>query len=178
MGSAGMERELVNAFIAAGVYAQRTPSSGSATTRDLPDVLALAPWGKIINSYALASLLAGENNSQTLPAYGFPQPIRALFIESKATSRDHAYYDESEVDALTRAAKTGNGKPLLAARFKDAATNGRAHYLLQPSDARQLDSGRYAISQSDAPTDAFVAVDAAAEQVDWNPGPTVEVDQS
>lgn len=81
------ERELVTAFRKAGYGALRLPSSGSATKRELPDVL------------------AGHRSG------------RMFAIEAKATNEKTAYVEREEVDALHAFASRWGAKPLISGRF-------------------------------------------------------------
>lgn len=83
------ERELVNELDARGFKVMRAPSSGSATTRDLPDVLAARDAGDLM--------------------YAF---------EVKASNRDDAIYISSdEVGALTSFSLAFGAHALIGVRY-------------------------------------------------------------
>lgn len=129
------ERELVNAFDAAGWGALRLPSSGSAIDRDLPDVLAGRP----------------------VPVPGRGKFTETLAIEAKSGKATTLYVDAVEVDALEAFARRWGATPYLSARF---TTQGSAtdHYLVAPEDARRTDGGAYGLPRVDAAERASVVV--------------------
>lgn len=145
MGGSRYERELVNTLDACGYVAMRAPSSGSATERELPDVLAL-------RDDEAARWFAGRPVSEVLA------------IELKTTSRTTAYAEASEVEALREFAETAGARPLLAGRFK---RNGhdRVHYLVPPEDCRMTDGGNYGVPESDAEDRAALVVNASEAEV-------------
>lgn len=116
------ERELVNTLDALGYGALRLPSSGSATARDLPDILACHRVG------------------------GHKTYLWA--VEAKAGSDTTLYVEEGEVQALRAFAETWGARPYLSARFtsRDSPT---CHYLVRPEDARRTDSGLYGLPVAD-----------------------------
>lgn len=140
MSEGRYERELVNALDECGYVAMRAPSSGSATGRDLPDVL------------------AGRGD-----IYDTPGPASfALAIEHKSTSATTAYADEGEVEALVRFAEAFGAVPLVGARFKTQAA-GKYHYLVEPSECRRTQGGgegNYGVPRSDASERASFVVNA------------------
>ena len=140
------ERELVNAFDAAGYGALRAPSSGSASDRPLPDLLVGRP--------RRVETATGELEDVT----------DLLAIEAKATGSTTAYAEGAEVDALCEAARAWGAKPLLAARFKRRG-EARIWYLVHPTDCRRTDGGRFGIPESDAEERACLMVDATDELV-------------
>jgi len=63
--------------------------------------------------------------------------------ELKATSQNVAYYDKEEVQALTRFANAFGAEARLIARYK----GDTSYYMFWPADARETDSGRYAVDR-------------------------------
>lgn len=118
------ERDLLAAFEDAGYAGMRAPSSGSATDRDLPDVLV----GK--RDHADRDL------------------SRAYALELKTTSSTTAYADASEVDALERFAESFGARPRLVAKFKGRGTRTR-FWIVPPREARLTDEGNYGLPHSD-----------------------------
>lgn len=142
------ERDLVNALDACGFVAMRAPSSGSATARDLPDVLALRP------DY-------GDGMIHERPV-GYPATY-ALAVEVKATSATTAYADAGEVEALVEFAEDAGGIPFVGARFKRQGKR-TPFYLVPPDECRMTDGGNYGVPESDA--------EDRAELVVWNESAT------
>jgi Holliday junction resolvase len=117
MTGARIERQLVNTYTSLGWGALRTPSSGSATSRDLPDVITGRPHPDatdVANSEAYA-------------------------IEVKATSGTTAYTGRDELDALKRFASMFGAQPLLAAYFKQQGGSRSRYYLVPLSELRMTD---------------------------------------
>lgn len=133
---AAYERRLVNAFGAAGWFALRVPSSGSATADDLPDVLAMRPVaGGTVRSEAWA-------------------------VELKSGSATTLYADEREVEALRALAESSGAVPYLGARFTSQDT-GTEFYLVRPRDARRTqgeDAGNYGLPRADVAERASAVV--------------------
>jgi Holliday junction resolvase len=86
------ERDLARILDEQQYHVIRAPSSGSATTRDLPDLA----WSK-----------AGEHT---------------IVAELKYTGDNVAYFGADEVEALHRFAVAFNAKSVLVARFKRDTT--------------------------------------------------------
>lgn len=84
-----VERELVNMLDEAGYAVMRAPSSGSATTRELPDVLALQNEGEYSRAYA---------------------------IEVKARKGWYVSLSENEITALRAFSESAGALPLIALR--------------------------------------------------------------
>jgi len=117
MAGARYERQLVNTYTSLGWGALRVPTSGSATDRDLPDVLTGHPHPDatdVANSEAYA-------------------------IEVKATSGTTAYTGRDELDALTRFASAFGAQPLIAAYFKQQGGSRSRYYLVPPGELRMTD---------------------------------------
>lgn len=141
------ERELVNCLTAAGWSVIRAPSSGSATDRHLPDLLAL--------SDEVAHHVAGSRRTF------------ALAIEHKTTSSTTAYAEEAEVRQLCLFAETAGAHPLIAGRFKRSdPTADRLHYLVAPQQCRLTDAGSFGVPLDDAADRAAVIANATTDTVD------------
>jgi len=123
------ERELVNTLERVGYAAMRCPSSGSATPRNLPDVL------------------AGIEHWDGKPALGVPVS-RALAIELKSGSSTTLYVAAEEVAALKSFADRFGATPLLGARFTSQSSPVKI-YGVRPPDARKTDEGNYGLPESD-----------------------------
>ena len=132
------ERELVQAFRAAGWGALRLPSSGSATDRELPDVLAGEPF-----------MLSNDPSRRATSLWA---------IEAKSGKSTTLYVDEQEVEALRAYAGRWGARAFISGRFTTQGTS-TAHYLLDPDDARITDGGRYGIPQADAAERAYATID-------------------
>lgn len=87
------ERRLVDFLDAAGYAVMRAPSSGSATTRDLPDVLGL----RLEDRVAIEQKYIGESDG-------------------------HTYLDGEELEALERFADVADATPLVTARWRGTKT--------------------------------------------------------
>lgn len=138
------ERELVNALDACGYAVLRCPSSGSSSSRDLPDILAC----------------------RAMPARSASGISQVLAIEHKSTSAGNAYVKPREVDALVAFADRAGGHAFLGVRFKDQH-DGRLHYLVSPDDARRTKSGNYAVGRDEARSLATIVVDAGAGSIEY-----------
>jgi Holliday junction resolvase len=117
MGGARIERQLVNTYTSLGWGALRVPTSGSATDRDLPDVLTGRPHPDatdVANSESYA-------------------------IEVKATRGTTAYAGHDELAALTRFANMFGAHPLVAAYFKQQGGSRSRYYLVPPEELRMTD---------------------------------------
>lgn len=101
MSNGRYERELANILDEQGYHILRAPASGAATTRELPDLL----WGK-----------AGHT------------PIAA---ELKTRTKEVAYLDKAEVEALGNFAAAFGAYPRIVFRIK-GDTN---YYVIDPEDA-------------------------------------------
>jgi len=138
------EREFVNAVRKAGIGALRAPSSGSATTTALPDVFVGEP--------------ITDASKELVTGWGLS---RLWLVEHKAGDATTLYVDESEVEALERAASTWGGTPLLGARFTTQAS-ATHHYLVRPEDARRT-SQSFGLPEADVADRAAVLVAADGE---------------
>lgn len=141
-----LERKLVRAFRDCGYGAVRTPTSGSGTDADLPDVLA-------------ASRVDVEGMTGPIATYA-----DALAIEVKSTSETTAYAAEGEIEALGRFAYAFGAIPYIAAWFKRSGGNRSAFYVCQPGDCRVTDGGRYGVPEADAEYRAAMVVYPSTEQ--------------
>lgn len=129
------ERELVNAFTDLGWGVMRAPSSGAATDRDLPD------------------LLAGEKSGSPV-GVAITSPFA---IEHKSGVDTTLYVREHEVDALERFAERFGATALLGARFTTQASS-TDHYLVRPDDARMTEEGHFGLPIDDIEERATVIV--------------------
>ena len=129
------ERELVNRFESCGWGALRCPSSGGATDRELPDILAG---------------LALDGPSKDYPI------SRALAIELKSGKSTTLYVDKEEVKALKSFAESFGATPLLGARFTTQASSTDI-YLVSPEDARMTPKA-YGLPISDIKDRAYMRV--------------------
>ena len=128
------ERELVLRLRDAGYGALRLPSSGSATERELPDVLAGGPMH--LPGHAIAGDDYADEDWHTFS--------RLKAIELKAAKADIIYLDAAEIDALRSFANTWGATAYIGIRSTQQATP-TATYLVPPDDARRTDAGRYAV---------------------------------
>jgi Holliday junction resolvase len=151
MAGARYERQLVNTLTDLGWGALRVPTSGSATDRDLPDVLTGRPHPDdtdVANSEAYA-------------------------IEVKATSQTTAYAGRDELDALERFANRFGAQPLVAAYFKQQGGARSRYYLVPFNELRMTDKNagvpratatdraRYVAYPSTSTRDAVLETDPA-----------------
>lgn len=138
------ERELVNHFADNGWGALRLPSSGSATDRDLPDVLAGRP--------RKATPKVGWTHPKPTKTYS-----QTWAIEAKSGQATTLYVTESEVRDLEAFANVWGATPLLGARSTQQGTDTR-HYLLRPADARRTDGGAHGLPVAELAERAFAVV--------------------
>jgi len=92
MNGSDYERKLAKHLDSEGYHVVRSPASGAATKRDLPDLF----WSK--------------------------PDEKAIACELKATSQNVAYYEKQEVSALMEFGMAFNATPVLGARFKQDTT--------------------------------------------------------
>ena len=92
MTGSNYERKLANILDEHGYHVIRAPSSGSATTRSLPDI-----------------------------AYSKPTE-ETVCVELKTTGKDIAYFSKDEVEDLQEFAVAFHGVARLCARFKQDTT--------------------------------------------------------
>lgn len=160
MADGRYERELVNALDACGYVAMRAPSSGSATARDLPDVLALRRYDlSPIGHDALTSLYDERER--------VPPTAEVLAVELKSTSKNAAYVEPREVEALERFAHFAGARALLGVRFKRTG-HEREHYLVPPRRAGRTqgeNEGNYSVHVDDAPRIADLIVNASTNEI-------------
>lgn len=129
------ERHLALALFEAGRGAMRAPSSGSATDRDLPDIIA----GKPV-------VANGDTFSEV------------WVIELKSTSATTAYADSQEIEDLVAFADEFGGRALMAGKFKRPGGARSPFYLVEPEDCRRTDGGNYGIPAADAEERAHAIV--------------------
>lgn len=123
--------------------AMRAPSSGSATDRALPDVL------------------AGHRIGVAGPA---PEWVSEPWaIELKSTQSTTAYIDAAEVQALRGFCQLFGARPLVAGKFKRPGGGRSPYYLLTPDDCRITDGGNYGIPEDTAQDRAYATVYTATQ---------------
>lgn len=129
------ERHLTLALFEAGMAALRAPSSGSATDRDLPDIIAGRPVD-----------VDGETRAEV------------WVIELKSTSATTAYADSQEIEDLVAFADRFGARALMAGKFKRPGGARSPFYLVEPEDCRVTDGGNYGIPEADAEERAYATV--------------------
>jgi Holliday junction resolvase len=109
------EREMVDRLESAGYAAMRAPASGSATERDLPDVIAgqMEPGSEGVLDYPVS---------------------RALVFEEKTSSGDPVYVEKGEADALLRFAQAFGAEPYIAVRWRSNSLRDTNIYVRHPHD--------------------------------------------
>lgn len=139
------ERQLVNTLTRCGYAAMRCPSSGSATDRDLPDVIASTQHSEVYDSDLDAR-----------------RPVAEVWtIELKATAGTTAYADASEIEDLQAFAEAAGAQAYLAARFDYDTT----FYLVEPEFCRRTEAGNYGVPKADAEQRAAYLVDSGLGRV-------------
>lgn len=144
------ERELVNTLTTVGMAALRAPSSGSATDRELPDVLV---GMDLPHQQLVAKLESATDESISQEAIqnaaSMVSPVsRAYGIESKNQKGTTLYVDSEEVDKLTTFCEAFGATPRLSARYTEQRFPTQ-HYLIHPSDARLTEDGNYGLPVTD-----------------------------
>lgn len=143
------ERELVNALREAGFGAQRTPSSGSSTDRELPDIVA-----------GRGDLPAMDGRLKSSPSE-WPA-TNVVGIEHKSGNATTMYVDENEVAELQEWGEVWHARVLLGCRPTDG-TSPKLHYLAPPENARRTqgdDEGNYGLPVADIEDRAVMVVNA------------------
>lgn len=125
------ERELSNWLEdEAEWYAQRTASSGAATDRARPDVIAARSGPSYIHS-------------------------RVAMVEVKAAADATVHLDAPEIEELTEAANRAGGEAWVAVRpsfnSHDQWHVFRAHDVDELNELHETDGGNYSIRQADLP---------------------------
>lgn len=144
MSEGTYERYLVNALTEAGRPALRAPTSGAATDRALPDVIAGTKY-------------RGEGLSM-----GEPPVSEVWAIELKTTKATTAYFKYDEVSDLSWFSNRFGARMYLAARFKRPGKRS-PYYLVRPSEARLTPQDNYGVPESDAEERANYLVYSATE---------------
>ena len=144
------ERELVNTLEAVGIPAMRAPSSGSATERELPDVIAGMAIDQATIADQLGATLPNSVSDEAITnASEMLSPKSDIYaIESKSQKGTTMYVESSEVAKLEMFADTFGGKPRLAARFTERRFPTE-HFLIPPENARMTDEGNYGLPAAD-----------------------------
>jgi len=127
------ERELVNELDEAGFAVMRAPASGSATSRELPDVLA----GRADRGDG-----DGESGSGGTPLF--------YAIEAKSSSERPIYLSGEEVEALVYFARNFGAKPRIGVRF-----DREPWYFFHPADLYITDGGNYRVKRETAIADGI-----------------------
>lgn len=123
MAKGPYEGELARWLYAYGWAMVRAPSSGSATQREQPDIV------------------AGRG--------GRHGPYVA--IEVKSTSGEYVYLQGDERDALVEFANTFGATPMVSCRFKGKGKHrGRVHYVVPLAALHRTPKGYYGIKLADA----------------------------
>ncbi|PSP40299.1 nucleoid-structuring protein H-NS [Halobacteriales archaeon QH_6_64_20] len=141
------ERELVNELDEAGFAVMRAPASGSATDRELPDVLA----GRADRSARAGKGDNDENsengdNSDTSDEDGNADDEPLFYaIEAKSSSGNPIYLSGEEVEALVYFARNFGAKPRIAVRF-----DREPWYFFHPADCYTTDGGNYRVKRETA----------------------------
>ena len=127
------ERELVNEAGDRGLGAMRCPSSGSATTRSLPDVLIGTPL----------ELDSGRGERVITSA--------TYAVEVKAKQRgEHIYLDEREVAELHEFADAFGARALIGVRY-----DYEDWRFYRPDDLHRTDGGNYRVRYDDESAELF-----------------------
>lgn len=150
------ERRLVNALDACGWTTVRAPSSGSATDRDLPDVLAMRSREVRRHDVDMAPTEDGGL------VWGLSEVVA---IEEKERGGSNAYVGADEVEALERFAAEAGARALLAFKFKNPGVRA-PHYLVEPEACRRTDTGKFAIAADEVSDLAVAEVWAATDAKD------------
>lgn len=169
MTGSSYEREIVNRLTDHGFAVMRAPSSGSSTTRDLPDLTACRACSDVLT--VDAGLPTPNDSDRATPASGPSTTMWA--IEAKANSQRHIYVDDAEILALNRFANAGGYTAFIAARWKRDQSfgwNSTAWYLIRPDQCYVTDGGAYRVTRPDAKNDTDRTL--ADAQGQW-PGPVI-----
>jgi len=144
------ERELVNALTTLNIPALRAPSSGSATDRNLPDILA----GMKTDEQTIKTLLK-ENTSDSVSNEAIKNAgsllaptTHAYGIESKSQEGTTLYVKTEEVEKLRSFCEEFGGEPRLGARYTERR-HPTEHFLVHPSDARLTEEDNYGLPVTD-----------------------------
>jgi len=87
---------------------------------------------------------SGSKTTRDLPDLAWSKADVTPHVgELKTTGQDIAYYEQAEVEALRRFGVAFSATPVLLARYKQDTT----YYKIAPEDARQTDSGNYAVER-------------------------------
>jgi len=126
------ERELVNELDEAGFAVMRAPASGSATDRELPDILA----GRADRS-SRSGEQGAESDTDSEPLF--------YAIEAKSSSGNPIYLTGEEVEALVYFARNFGAKPRIGVRF-----DREPWYFFHPADLYVTDGGNYRVKRETA----------------------------
>lgn len=143
------ERELINAFDTLDIPSMRAPSSGSSTSRELPDILASWSIGveDICNQIQQSTGLR-EDEGPLEAAKSLAPLSKPYGIEHKAQQGTTLYVDADEVEKLIKFCESFGARPRLGARFREQR-HPVDHFLVHPDDARTTDTGRYGLPVED-----------------------------
>lgn len=148
MSGGDYERELVRALTECGRPALRAPSSGAATDRALPDVIA-GTYVEIDGGFAGTLKTLSE----------------VWAVELKTTKSTTAYFKGEEVDDLAGFSGHFGAQTYLAARFKRPGKRS-PYYLVRPSECRVTPQDNYGVPEKDARERADYLVYSATETMD------------
>lgn len=150
MGGDKYERELVNTFDAFDIPSMRAPSSGSATQRELPDVLTLQPLSQHEIKEKIQTLLPELKHHKAIDtiAAEIGDLSQAYAIELKSGEGTTLYVAGDEVEKLLNFCEESGAIPRIAARFTE-----RKHpieqFLVHPDNARMTKEGNYGLPVDD-----------------------------
>jgi Holliday junction resolvase len=150
MGGDKYERELVNTFDAFDIPSMRAPSSGSATQRELPDVLTLQPQPQHTIKDKIQTLLPEYKHRKAVEtiANDIGSLSQAYAIELKSGEGTTLYVGGDEVDKLLNFCEDSGAIPRIAARFTERKHPVK-HFLVHPNNARMTEEGNYGLPVDD-----------------------------
>lgn len=162
MGDGTYERELVNAMTEAGIPAMRAPSSGSATDRELPDVLA----GQAVHISGTSGPL--ETYSECWAIELKTGKSTTLYVDGEPADSDDWPGEAGQLGAFAQAF---GATPMVGAKFKRRGGGRTPIYLVPLENCRETDGGNLGVPESDAEERAEMLVYPATEnkeaEVHW-----------
>lgn len=150
MGGDTYERELVNTITELDIAAMRAPSSGAATNRNLPDVIASFGVKEKDIEEILTVLLPELQNTNAVNtiANTIGDLSKTYGIELKSGDQTTLYVEDGEVEDLMDFCDTAGAEPRIAARYTQRKHPVK-HFLIHPEDARLTDEGNYGLPVKD-----------------------------